>query len=321
VGTAVTGVAVTGAAVTGTGAAVTGTGVTGAVVTGAAVGDGEDGGRVTGGVDVTGVAVGAGVGEGVTGACVAVHDQSVRESTPAVQLYKAEPDCVYPVLHIGVHVAPLARLAVHVPRAPYRGAVTAHGFGLHATVLEISAPAVHALVPVRVYPLLHVGVHELPLARLAVQSPASPFVGAADASHASALHTAVLTVSVPAEHDRLPDSVYPALHDGVHEAPLARLPPVHVPRPPFVGAETAQGFGVHAKSVPESAPAAVQLYEAEPDCVYPMLHVGVHVAPLARLAVHVPRAPFGGAVTAHVAAGVNVGTVGAQVPTAKLYAG
>ncbi len=49
-----------------------------------------------------------------------------------------------------------------------------------------------------IYPLLHVGVHELPLARLAVHGPASPFVGAADASHALALHTAVLVVSVPA---------------------------------------------------------------------------------------------------------------------------
>ena len=56
------------------------------------------------------------------------------------------------------------------------------------------------LVPTTVYPLLHVGVHELPLARLAVHGPASPFVGAADASHALALHTAVLVVSVPAVH-------------------------------------------------------------------------------------------------------------------------
>ena len=55
------------------------------------------------------------------------------------------------------------------------------------------------LMPDTVYPVLHVGVHELPLARLAVHGPASPFVGAADASHAL-LHTAVLVVSVPAVH-------------------------------------------------------------------------------------------------------------------------
>ncbi len=56
------------------------------------------------------------------------------------------------------------------------------------------------LMPDTVYPLLHVGVHELPLARLAVHGVATPKVGAADASHALALHTAVLVVSVPAVH-------------------------------------------------------------------------------------------------------------------------
>jgi hypothetical protein len=35
-----------------------------------------------------------------------------------------------------------------------------------------------------------------------------------------------------------------------------------------------------------------------PDIVYPMLHAGVHVLPLARLDVHVPTAPFAGAAEA-----------------------
>ncbi len=56
------------------------------------------------------------------------------------------------------------------------------------------------LMPDTVYPLLHVGVHELPLARLDVHGLASPFAGAVAASHALALHTAVLVVSVPAVH-------------------------------------------------------------------------------------------------------------------------
>ncbi len=38
-------------------------------------------------------------------------------------------------------------------------------------------------VPETVYPLLQVGVQELPLARLDVHGVAAPFVGAADASH------------------------------------------------------------------------------------------------------------------------------------------
>ena len=56
------------------------------------------------------------------------------------------------------------------------------------------------LVPDTVYPLLHVGVHELPLARLDVHGLASPFAGAVAALHGLALHTAVLVVSVPAVH-------------------------------------------------------------------------------------------------------------------------
>ena len=89
-------------------------------------------------------------------------------------------------------------------------------------------------MPDAVYPLLHVGVHELPLARLDVHGLASPFAGAVDASHGLGLHANV-SVYLPYEHDLLPDAVYPLLHVGVHEAPLTRLES-HVPAPPFVGA-------------------------------------------------------------------------------------
>ena len=93
------------------------------------------------------------------------------------------------------------------------------------------------LVPDTVYPLLHVGGHELPLARLEVHGLASPFESAVDASHGLGLHANVL-VYEPYEHDLLPDAVYPPLHVGVHEAPLSRLE-LHVPAPPFVGAAAA----------------------------------------------------------------------------------
>ncbi len=89
-------------------------------------------------------------------------------------------------------------------------------------------------MPDAVYPPLHVGVHELPLARLGVHGLASPFIGAVDASHGLGLHANVLAYE-PYEHDLLPDAVYPPLHVGVHEAPLTRRDP-HVPAPPFVGA-------------------------------------------------------------------------------------
>jgi hypothetical protein len=88
-----------------------------------------------------------------------------------------------------------------------------------------------------VYPLLHVGVHELPLARLDVHGLASPFVGAVDASHGLGLHAKV-SVYEPREHDLPPDAVYPPLHVGVHEAPLSRLESQE-PAPPFVGAAAA----------------------------------------------------------------------------------
>ena len=125
---------------------------------------------------------------------------TLPDKTPNEHEYVPPAVWSYPVLHVGVHDEPLARLDRHVPREPSVGAVTAHALGLHTAESVVSVPAAHVLVPDTVYPLLHVGVHELPLARLAVHGPASPFVGAADASHALALHTAVLVVSVPAVH-------------------------------------------------------------------------------------------------------------------------
>ncbi len=78
-------------------------------------------------------------------------------------------------------------------------------FGTHAAV-SFSVPAVHALEPVSVYPLLHVGMHELPLARLTVHGVATPLDNAAEATHALALQTTV-SFSVPAVHALVPASV------------------------------------------------------------------------------------------------------------------
>jgi hypothetical protein len=145
---------------------------------------------------------------------------------------------VYPLLHVGVHELPLARLPVHGVASPFAIAIVAsHALALQANVL-LNVPAKHDLLPDAVYPLLHVGVHELPLARLAVQSPSAPFVVAAVASHALALHTAVSVVSVPAAQVLVPETVYPLLHVGVHELPLARLP-VHGVASPLVGTAAA----------------------------------------------------------------------------------
>ena len=99
--------------------------------------------------------------------------------------------------------------------------------------LSSSMPALHDLMPDRVYPESQAGWQVDPLASELVQSPAPPFAGAADASHGFAAHVAA--VSVPALQDDVPDTVYPELHVGWHVEPLAREL-VQSPTPPFAGA-------------------------------------------------------------------------------------
>ena len=76
---------------------------------------------------------------------------------------------------------------------------------MHTTVL-VRVPAAHDLVPERVYPVLHVGLHDAPCARVELQSFRAPLAMAADASHELPLHTAV-SVRVPAVHDLIPERV------------------------------------------------------------------------------------------------------------------
>ena len=72
-------------------------------------------------------------------------------------------------------------------------------------------------MPDTVYPLLHVGVHELPLTRNDAHGAAIPFAGgsATPAKHATGLHTAVSVIFAPSLLQyREPSSVYPLLHVG-----------------------------------------------------------------------------------------------------------
>ena len=156
------------------------------------------------------------------------------------------PDTVYPALHVGWHVDPLARLIVQSPTPPFVGAADAsQAFAEH--VAAVSVPRLQEDVPDTVYPESHVGWHVDPLARELVQSPTPPFVGAADASQAFAEHVAA--VSVPALHELVPDTVYPESHVGWHVDPLARLI-VQSPTPPFVGAaDASHGLGPHVAAV------------------------------------------------------------------------
>ena len=154
-------------------------------------------------------------------------------------------------------------------------------------VAAVSVPSLHEDVPDTVYPELHVGWHVNPLPREFVQSPASPFVGGAEASHGFTEHVAA--VSVPALHEDVPDTVYPELHVGWHVDPLARELE-QSPTPPFVmAAEASHGFAEHVAAV--SIPA---LHEDVPDTVYPELHVGWHLSPDGSVSTHVPLPPFNG---------------------------
>jgi hypothetical protein len=142
---------------------------------------------------------------------------------------------VYPELHVGWQVDPLAREFEQSPAPPFEGAPEAsQGFAAHVAV--VSVPALQDDVPDTVYPELHVGWQVDPLAREFVQSPTPPLVGAAEASHGFAEQVA--EVSVPALQDDVPDTVYPELHVGWQVDPLAREFE-QSPAPPFEGAPEA----------------------------------------------------------------------------------
>mmetsp|Transcript_9768 Transcript_9768/g.44500 ORF Transcript_9768/g.44500 Transcript_9768/m.44500 type:complete len:153 (+) Transcript_9768:96-554(+) len=127
--------------------------------------------------------------------------------TPVLKEHELVPDTVYPELHVGWHVDPLASELVQSPTPPFIGAVDAsHGFAAHVAAVSV------------------------------LQSPAPPFVGAKDASHGFTEHVAA--VRVPRLQDDVPDTVYPELHVGWHVDPLAREL-VQSPAPPFVGAADA----------------------------------------------------------------------------------
>jgi hypothetical protein len=85
--------------------------------------------------------------------------------------------------------------------------------------------------------------------------------------HEFAEHVAAVTV--PALHEDVPDTVYPALQVGWHVDPLA-IELVQSPAPPLVGATTSHRFGEHA-TVSFRVPSKQDLV---PDRLYPMLHVG-----------------------------------------------
>ena len=114
------------------------------------------------------------------------------------------PEIVKPESQVGWHLDPLARVLVQLPTAPLVGATDAsHEFASHVAAVVI--PAVQEVVPEIVKPESQVGWHLDPLARVLVQLPTAPLVGATDASHEFASHVAA--VVVPAVQDVVPETV------------------------------------------------------------------------------------------------------------------
>ena len=135
--------------------------------------------------------------------------------------------------------------------------------------------------------MLHVGVHDEPLARELVQVPTAPLVGAVDASHGVAVQAAV-SVRVPLLHDLEPETVYPVSQVGVHDEPLARVDVQSFRAPLVMAPDASHGVAVQA-AVSVRVPL---LHDLEPETVYPVSQVGVHDEPLARVDVQSFRAPL-----------------------------
>ena len=108
------------------------------------------------------------------------------EHVAAVNVPKEQelvPDTVYPELHVGWHVEPLASELVQSPAPPFDGVVDAsHGFGEHTTASS-RVPSKHDLVPDILCPMLHVGWQRSPESTVSSHVPLPPFSGGDDASH------------------------------------------------------------------------------------------------------------------------------------------
>ena len=128
---------------------------------------------------------------------------------------------------------------------------------MHTTV-SVRVPAAHDLVPERVLPVLHVGVHDAPCASVEVQSFRAPLATAVDASQELPLHTDV-SVRVPALQDLVPEMVYPLLQVGVHDDPCASVEVQPDPAAPFdIAPDASHGSGLHT-TVSVRAPAVHDL--------------------------------------------------------------
>jgi len=62
---------------------------------------------------------------------------------------------------------------------------------------DVSTPFVHDVIPTNTKPVLHVGVHNPPSAKLEVHVPTLPFDGGVEASHAEEIQVPLLVPAQP----------------------------------------------------------------------------------------------------------------------------
>ena len=86
-----------------------------------------------------------------------------------------------------------------------RGATVVVVLDITMHVAAVAVPTVQEVVPEIVKPESQVGWHLDPLARVLVQLPTAPLVGATDASHEFASHVAA--VVIPAVQEVVPETV------------------------------------------------------------------------------------------------------------------
>jgi len=124
-----------------------------------------------------------------------------------------------------------------------------------------------------------------------------------------------VAVSHPSWHFRTAETAYPALHEGRHDAPLAKVS-VQLPIPPLA---TEKLLEMAHHPLATHVAALLKLPRVQivgPDDEYPALHEILQEAPLAKVPVHVPNAPFVGAVAALHGLGLHVAAV--STPTVQL---
>jgi hypothetical protein len=204
------------------------------------------------------------------------------------RLHVADKVPMYPELHVGVHVVPVAEFATQVPAPEFAMSGSPEQDVLVHVPVELHTALEHVAERVPVYPLKQTGVQIVPEEAPETQFPAPELEIGGSPVQAVLVQDPVVD-QVPELHvaERVP--VYPVAHAGEHVVPLL-MGRVHVPVTELViKGEVGQVVLVQAPAVDQ----VPELHVAERVPVYPVAHPGAHVVPLLTGRVHVPVTELG----------------------------